>query len=61
MAGFYGLNPMAGVVEGFRWVLTGHGQPPGALLLASAGAVLFLLLGGLLYFQKVESTIADTV
>src|ERR1700720_686709 len=36
----YGLNPLAGVIEGFRWALTGHGQPPGPLLLASAAAVL---------------------
>ena len=34
----YGLNPMAGVIEGFRWALTGHGQPPGALMLASAAS-----------------------
>src|SRR6266403_3116099 len=57
----YGLNPMAGVVEGFRWALTGHGQSPGALLLASAGAVLLLLLAGLLFFQRMEGTIADLV
>lgn len=57
----YGLNPMAGVIEGFRWALTGHGQPPGPLLLASAAAVLILLGGGWLYFQKVEGTIADVV
>ena len=57
----YGLNPMAGVIEGFRWALTGHGQLPGALLLASAGAVLLLLLGGLLFFQRMEGTVADLV
>jgi homopolymeric O-antigen transport system permease protein len=57
----YGLNPMAGVVEGFRWALTGHGQPPGALLLGSTAGVLLLLLSGLIYFQKVEGTIADRV
>jgi len=57
----YGLNPMAGVVEGFRWALTGHGQPPGALVLVSAGTVLLLFLGGVVYFQKIESKIADTV
>lgn len=57
----YGLNPMAGVIEGFRWALTGRGQPPGPLLLASAGAVLILLGGGWLYFQRVEGTIADVV
>jgi lipopolysaccharide transport system permease protein len=59
--GLYGLNPMAGVVEGFRWSLTGHGQPPSPLLAASAIMVLFLLAGGLVYFQKMEGTIADVV
>lgn len=57
----YGLNPMAGVVEGFRWSLTGHGQPPTLLLAASAVMVLLLLAGGVAYFQKMESTIADVL
>jgi lipopolysaccharide transport system permease protein len=57
----YGLNPMAGVIEGFRWALTGQGQPPGPLLAASAAAVLLLLAGGALYFRRVEGTIADVV
>jgi lipopolysaccharide transport system permease protein len=57
----YGLNPMAGVIEGFRWALTGHGQPPGALLLASAGAVSVLLVGGAMFFQRMEGTVADLV
>ena len=57
----YGLNPMAGVVEGFRWSLTGHGQPPSLLLAASAGMVLILLVGGVLYFSKAEGTIADVL
>jgi lipopolysaccharide transport system permease protein len=57
----YGLNPMAGVIEGFRWALTGQGQPPGPVLLASAAAVLLLLVGGLIYFRKMEGTIADVV
>ena len=57
----YGLNPMAGVIEGFRWSLTGHGQPPGALLLASAGMVMVLLIGGGLFFQRMEGTVADLV
>jgi lipopolysaccharide transport system permease protein len=52
---------MAGVIEGFRWALTGHGQPPGTLLLASAGAVVVLLLGGLAFFQRMEGTVADVV
>jgi len=57
----YGLNPVAGVIEGFRWALTGHGQPPNLLLAASACAVLLVLSGGLVYFQKMEATIADVV
>lgn len=57
----YGLNPMAGVIEGFRWALTGHGQPPGILLAASSGAVLLLVLSGLIYYHAVEGTMADVV
>jgi lipopolysaccharide transport system permease protein len=57
----YGLNPMAGVIEGFRWALTGHGQPPGMLMAASAAAVLLLVLSGLTYFHAMEGTIADVV
>ena len=57
----YGLNPMAGVIEGFRWSLTGHGDPPGRMFLASTGAVIVVLLGGIAYFQKMETTVADVV
>jgi homopolymeric O-antigen transport system permease protein len=57
----YGLNPMTGVIEGFRWALTGHGQAPGALLLASTVAVVAFLLGGVLFFQRMEGTVADLV
>jgi lipopolysaccharide transport system permease protein len=57
----YGLNPMAGVIEGFRWALTGHGQPPGVLLAASSAAVGLLVFGGLIYFHAVEGKIADVV
>jgi lipopolysaccharide transport system permease protein len=57
----YGLNPMAGVIEGFRWALTGHGQAPGALLAASAVAVVVLLVGGMMFFQRMEGTVADLV
>src|SRR5215467_3624403 len=57
----YGLNPMAGVIEGFRWALTGHGQAPGALLLASAGAVAVILAGGIMFFQRMEGAVADMV
>ena len=57
----YGLNPMAGVIDGFRWALTGTGQPPGPQILASAAMVLVLLVGGLFFFQRVEGTVADRV
>jgi lipopolysaccharide transport system permease protein len=57
----YGLNPMAGVIDGFRWSITGHGLPPSTLVLASAGMVLVTLIGGLIYFQSMEGTIADRV
>ncbi len=57
----YGLNPMAGVIDGFRWAVTGHGQPPGPLLLASAAGVAVVLLGGLFFFNRMESSIADRV
>jgi lipopolysaccharide transport system permease protein len=57
----YGLNPMAGVIEGFRWSLTGHGHPSTGLLAASSAAVLLLVLTGTIYFQKMEGVIADVV
>jgi len=57
----YGLNPMAGVIEGFRWALTGQGQPPNVMLAASTAVVLVLLFGGLVFFQRAEGTIADVV
>jgi lipopolysaccharide transport system permease protein len=57
----YGLNPMAGVIDGFRWALTGHGVAPGPLMLASASAVMVVLLGGLFFFQRMEGTVADRV
>ena len=54
----YGLNPMAGVVEGFRWALLGK-APPGPFLAISVGAVMLLLIGGLYYFRRMEKTFAD--
>ncbi|MGH7775352.1 MAG: ABC transporter permease [Candidatus Binatia bacterium] len=57
----YGLNPMAGVIEGFRWALTGHGQPSALLIGASGGAVVLLVIAGLIYFQRTEGTMADVV
>ena len=57
----YGLNPMAGVIDGFRWALTGRGQPPGTVMLASTAMVIVVLVGGLLFFQRMETNIADRV
>ena len=57
----YGLNPMAGVIDGFRWALTGHGQPPGLPMLVSTAVVVFVLIGGIFFFQRIEGTIADRV
>ncbi|MFC1715009.1 ABC transporter permease [Candidatus Poribacteria bacterium] len=57
----YGLNPMAGVVEGFRWGLLGQKPPSPQMLLISAGGVVLLLIGGLLYFRRTERTFADIV
>jgi lipopolysaccharide transport system permease protein len=57
----YGLNPMAGVIEGFRWALTGKGQPPDLMLAVSSAAVVFMLLGGMFFFRKMEATVADVV
>jgi lipopolysaccharide transport system permease protein len=57
----YGLNPMAGVVEGFRWAVTGQGHPPGNLLIVSSTAVIVLLAGGAMFFKSMEGTIADRI
>jgi len=57
----YGLNPMAGVIDGFRWAITGRGQAPSLLLLASAFAVALVVLGGLFFFNRMESAVADRV
>lgn len=57
----YGLNPMAGVVEGFRWALLGRTPAPGPMLAVSATVVLLLLIGGLYYFRWMEQQFADVV
>jgi lipopolysaccharide transport system permease protein len=57
----YGLNPMSGVIEGFRWALTGHRHPSASQFLVSALMVLAVLLGGLIFFQRMEGTVADMV
>ena len=57
----YALNPMAGVVEGFRWALLGTNAAPGAMILVSSLAALVIALGGALYFRRMEQTFADVV
>lgn len=57
----YFLNPMAGVVEGFRWALIDSYPPPGALALLSAVIMVVLLIGGLFYFRTAERSFADVI
>lgn len=57
----YGLNPMAGVVQGFRWAILGVGEPALGLLLTSTAAALILLISGMVYFRRMERTFADIV
>ena len=57
----YGLNPMAGVVEGFRWALLGRGDPPGGMMLVSMSVVVIVLVSGLFYFRRMERTFADII
>jgi lipopolysaccharide transport system permease protein len=57
----YALNPMAGVVEGFRWALAGADTQPGLMVLASALISILLLISGLIYFRRMEFTFADIV
>jgi lipopolysaccharide transport system permease protein len=57
----YALNPMAGVVEGFRWALLGRSSALGSMLWVSASVVLITLLGGFYYFRRMEQEFADIV
>jgi len=57
----YGLNPMVGVVEGFRWALLGKGESPGPMVWVSVATTLLVLFGGLLYFRRLEQEFADIV
>jgi lipopolysaccharide transport system permease protein len=57
----YGLNPMVGVVEGFRWSLLGKPESPSAVVLVSTIVVATLLVGGLFYFRRMEQQFADVV
>ena len=57
----YSLNPMAGVIDGFRWALLGTAMPDLRLVAVSAAVVAALLVGGVIYFRQTELTFADVV
>jgi lipopolysaccharide transport system permease protein len=57
----YGINPMVGVVEGFRWALLGRGTTPGPMTFVSSFVALTLLVSGAFYFRRMEKTFADVV
>ena len=57
----YGLNPMAGVVEGIRWSLLGAGNAPGAMIAASTATAVGLLVSGICFFRQMERDFADTI
>jgi lipopolysaccharide transport system permease protein len=57
----YGINPMVGVVEGFRWALLGTDTAPGPIILVSSLGALALLVSGAFYFRRMEKTFADVV
>ncbi len=57
----YGLNPMVGVVDGFRWAIIGTGPSPGFTTLASVATTLVLLCGGAIYLRHVEQSMADVI
>jgi lipopolysaccharide transport system permease protein len=57
----YSLNPLVGVVEGFRWALLGNDSPNFSIMAVSAAVVLVVLVGGVVYFKKMEQTFADVI
>ncbi len=57
----YALNPMVGVVDGFRWALLGTSAPDTGLLAVSIGVALVVLVTGLFYFRRMERTFADEI
>jgi lipopolysaccharide transport system permease protein len=57
----YGINPMVGVVEGFRWALLGTNTQPGSMVFVSAIAAIVLLVSGAFYFRRMERVFADVV
>jgi lipopolysaccharide transport system permease protein len=61
MRSYYGLNPMAGVIEGFRWAVLGKAAPDWSMVAVSLGVVVLLLVGGVMFFRRVERTFADLI
>ena len=57
----YGINPMVGVVEGFRWALLGTDTAPGPIIMVSSLVALALLVGGAFYFKRLEKSFADVI
>jgi lipopolysaccharide transport system permease protein len=57
----YALNPLTGVVEGFRWALLGKSDGIGAMIWVSTAIVILLLVSGLIYFRRMEDTFADVI
>lgn len=57
----YSLNPMVGVIEGFRWALLGRQCPDLLMMTVSSVTVLLLLLGGIVYFKRMEQSFADVI
>ena len=57
----YSINPMVGVVEGFRWALLGAETAPGPMVIVSALAALAILVSGTFYFRRLEKTFADVI
>jgi lipopolysaccharide transport system permease protein len=57
----YGINPMVGVVEGFRWALLGADTVPGPIIVVSTFVATTLLISGAFYFRRMEKTFADVV
>ncbi|MCK4947349.1 MAG: ABC transporter permease [Candidatus Aureabacteria bacterium] len=57
----YGINPMAGVIEGFRWALLGTNTAPGPIIFVSAFVSITLLVSGVFYFRRMEKSFADVV
>jgi lipopolysaccharide transport system permease protein len=55
------LNPMSGIIEGFRWALLGVGDPPGLMLAVSTSVSLLVIAGGIAYFRRAERSFADVV